>query len=138
MREHQTTQSSEIPGIEATSVPICCNRLVEQADVEINLPELEVRFGEAGFDRDRALEIADGGLVRKAVRQAPGELTAREIGLGEIRVLSQRLFDREKRLLFPAPVGVDVEEALRIRAAERRLGQRELWIGLYGLLEKCQ
>ena len=57
-------------------------------------------IGEARFDRDRSLEITNGTLVWKAIRQAPGELRARKIALGKARVQSQRLFDREKCLLF--------------------------------------
>ncbi len=138
MRRRQTTERSRIPGIEAKRLRVRGDRLVQQADVQVDLPELAVGIGETRFERDRALEILNGAFVRKAIGQAPGQLRSRQIGLSEVRVHGQRLFDGEKGLLFRAAVGVEVEEALRVGAAERRLGQRELRIGLYGLFEECQ
>ncbi len=95
-----------------------------------------MRLRQAGIDGERLLQILRRLLVWKPVRQAPRQLPARQVSFGELRIQRQRPFDGEKRFLFPLSIGIDVKEGLGIRAAKRRLRQRELWVESGALLEK--
>ena len=102
--------------------------LVGEADVVVDLLELDVGLCKVGIDRQGGPKVGDRGLVLKLAARRPAELGPRQIRLRLLRVDVEGAVDGAKRPFVEAAVGRVVEKQLCVRACQRGVRQREGWV----------